>query len=280
MHYQKIKNLKNYCLLACDKMFDKEKFRHDLLMCFDEFKKGLITDDNQWVVKGFIDVYKNIYTISLDTKVISKIIELMIFPIILNFASKHKYKVLLAEHQNHYPDITFISENNEKIAVDLKTTYYKSENTVNGFTLGSFTGYFRDRNSNKNILFPYDEYSAHFVLGIIYKRSEENIDEYKKYTINDLTNIVSVASDFTFLIQEKWKLASDKPGSGNTKNIGSVKNVDDLISGNGSFADRGEEIFDRYWMHYCTNDMARAIDSKPPYKNLEEYDTWVKKFKR
>ena len=257
-------------------MYDKEKFRKELLGYFGEFKKVVSTDDNEWVVKGFIDVYKNIYTISLDTKVISKIIELMIFPTILAFASEHNYKVLPAEHQNHYPDITFITEDGEKIAVDLKSTYYKNQTSVNGFTLGSFTGYFRNRTSTKNILFPYDEYSAHFVLGVIYRRTEQEVNEYKKYTIDDLKSIASVANDFTFLLQEKWKLATDKPGSGNTKNIGSVKKIDELVNGKGPFASRGEEIFDNYWTNYYTKDMARAIDSKPPYTNLREYDNWVK----
>lgn len=256
-------------------MINKEEFRNELLGYFDEFKDVITTENNEWVVKGFIDVYKNIYTISLDTKVISKIIELMLFPSVLEFASEHNYKVLPAEHQNHYPDITFITENNEKIAVDLKSTYFKNKNSVNGFTLGSFTGYFRNRYSNKNILFPYNEYSAHYVLGVIYRRTDDEVDECKKYTIDDLKSIASVANDFTFLLQEKWKLGTDKPGSGNTKNIGSVKKVDELINGKGPFAKRGENIFDKYWMNYLTKDMAKAIDSDQPYRNLKEFDKWV-----
>ena len=252
-------------------MLEKEEFRKDVLSYFKEFKKIVTTDNNEWVVKGFIDIYKNIYTISLDTKVISKIIELMIFPSLLKFASEHNYKVLPAEHQNHYPDITFISEDNKKIAVDLKSTYYKNKNSVNGFTLGSFTGYFRDRESTKNILFPYNEYSAHFVLGVVYRRTEQKVDEYKQYTVDDLKSIVSVANDFTFLFQEKWRIATDKPGSGNTKNIGSVKKINELVNGKGTFSD-----LDNYWMNYNTKDMARAIDSKPPFTNLEEYKVWVK----
>ena len=257
-------------------MLEKEEFRKDVLSYFKEFKKIVTTDNNEWVVKGFIDIYKNIYTISLDTKVISKIIELMIFPSLLKFASEHNYKVLPAEHQNHYPDITFISEDNKKIAVDLKSTYYKNKNSVNGFTLGSFTGYFRDRESTKNILFPYNEYSAHFVLGVVYRRTEQKVDEYKQYTVDDLKSIVSVANDFTFLFQEKWRIATDKPGSGNTKNIGSVKKINDWVTGKGTFSDLGEDVFDNYWMNYNTKDMARAIDSKPPFTNLEEYKVWVK----
>ncbi|WP_298533994.1 type II restriction endonuclease [uncultured Methanobrevibacter sp.] len=260
-------------------MFEKEEFREELLGYFDEFKRVVTTEDNEWVVKGFIDVYKNIYTISIDTKVISKIIELMIFPSILQFASENNYKVLPAQHQNHYPDITFITEDNEKIAVDLKSTYYKNRTSVNGFTLGSFTGYFRNRSSTKNILFPYEEYSAHYVLGVVYRRTEQEVDEYKKYTIDDLRSISSVANDFTFLLQEKWKLATDKPGSGNTKNIGSVKKINELVNGLGPFSTRGEKVFDDYWMNYLTNDMARMLDSTPPYTNLREYDLWVQNLK-
>lgn len=115
-------------------MFQKEEFRKELLEYFDEFKNVITTEDNEWAVKGFIDIYKNIYTIPSDTKVISKIVELMLFPSVLKFASEHNYKVLPAKHQNHYPDITLITEENEKIAIDLKSTYYKNKDSVNGFT--------------------------------------------------------------------------------------------------------------------------------------------------
>ena len=45
------------------------------------------TDKGEWTVKGFIDVFKNIYTISSDTKIVSKILEIHIFPEILLFLS-------------------------------------------------------------------------------------------------------------------------------------------------------------------------------------------------
>lgn len=88
------------------------------------------------MIKGFIDVYRNIYTVSVDTKVISKIIELMLFPVISQFARQHNYRMILSEHQNHYPDISFIATDDTKFALDLKSTYRMSEKTVNGFTLG------------------------------------------------------------------------------------------------------------------------------------------------
>jgi DNA modification methylase len=39
------------------------------------YKNFLETTNNEWIVKGFIDVNKNVYTITNDTKVVSKIIE-------------------------------------------------------------------------------------------------------------------------------------------------------------------------------------------------------------
>ncbi len=56
------------------------------------FDKAISTEDGNWVVKGFIDIYENIYTISSDTKVISKIIELYIFPKILEFVPKTNWR--------------------------------------------------------------------------------------------------------------------------------------------------------------------------------------------
>ncbi len=94
----------------------------------------------------------------------------------------------------------------------------------------------------------------------------------KKYRLEELETIASVASDFEFFVQEKYKIASDRPGSGNTKNIGSVIQSSKLVAGEGPFADLGEEIFNDYWMFYLTEDMARAAElHKRPYANLKSY---------
>jgi len=259
---------------------DVGDFREKLLAHFDKFACTLATDSGDWIVKGFIDVYRNIYTISVDTKVVSKIIELMLFPVISQFAAEYGYRMVLSEYQNHYPDISFIAPDETKIALDLKSTYRTGTKTVNGFTLGAFTGYFRQRQSSKNITFPYEQYAAHFVLGIIYSHHNEVIDERRIYTLDELQDIVSVVKDFTFLLQEKWRIAGERPGSGNTKNIGSVRDIHALINGNGVFASYGEEVFDDYWMNYLTGDMARAIDSHVPYSNLEEYRKWCGRLSR
>jgi len=149
-------------------MSTKQEFNIQL----KDFVKGLqnyiSTEDGQWTVKGFVDVYKNVYTISSDTKIVSKILEIHLFPKILEFAKEYGYKLILADHQNYYPDISFIKFDDEqsRFAVDFKTTYRNTLKSYlcNRFTLGSHGKYFEDRNSTKNIQFPYGSYAGHFCL--------------------------------------------------------------------------------------------------------------------
>ena len=63
-----------------------EEFEKSLAGFVDELQKYVLTETGEWTIKGFIDVYKNIYTISSDTKIISKILEIHVFPEILKFA--------------------------------------------------------------------------------------------------------------------------------------------------------------------------------------------------
>ena len=222
------------------------------------FNSVVATPNGDWVIKGFIDIARNIYTISVDTKVISKIMELLLFPELTRFAKKYGLKMVLPEHQNFYPDVSFVDDDDHRFALDLKSTYRVDANRVNGMTLGAFTGYFRERKSTKNITFPYGSYRGHFVLGVIYSKTDELIDERRRYKFRELKRIPSVIKDFQFFAQEKYCIASDRPGSGNTKNIGSVTEIDKLINGSGPFASLGEDVFDDYWMYYLTQDMARA----------------------
>lgn len=247
-----------------------EIFREELLKQLEANIGNLQDKDKAWIVKGFIDIYKNVYTIFIDTKVISKIIELMLFPIIARFAQENGLEMILAEHQNHYPDISFLDHSdNSLFALDIKSTYKLSETKVNGFTLGAFTGYFRNRDSTKNITFPYSKYNKHFVLGVIYKKQEAKNDEKKVYSIDQIDSILSVISDFEFILHEKYRLAISRPGSGNTKNIGSTNDIEKLKNGDATFSKLGIEIFDDYWRYYLTKNM--SPDGPPPYCNIKEY---------
>jgi hypothetical protein len=258
---------------------DKNKYKLEFKKELDNFanrlEKYVSTDNGDWSIKGFIDVYKNIYTISSDTKIVSKILEIHIFPQILQFAESIDYKIILAEKQNWYPDLTFVSKKNDevKFALDIKTTFRRNEKTA-GFTLGSHGGYFKERDKDKNIQFPYNQYSGHFCLGVIYTRTDvtddlaeteifqvqelqeeyetpnKKVGEREVTTVKELKSITSVIKDFDFFASEKWKIASDKQGSGNTANIGSIVDIADLKSGNGIFSQLGEEWFDEYWINH------------------------------
>lgn len=80
----------------------KEEFYQLLTQFVSSLDTHVSTDDGQWRIKGFIDVCRNIYTISSDTKIISKILEIHLFPRILSFAEDTGYRIVLAEHQNYY----------------------------------------------------------------------------------------------------------------------------------------------------------------------------------
>lgn len=233
----------------------KDEFKQVLRELADTLSGHVATEDQQWTVKGFIDVFRNVYTISADTKIVSKILEIHLFPVLLKFAQEHGYRIVLADHQNYYPDLSFVSAKDDslKFAVDFKTTYRlpNKPGFCNGFTLGSHGSYFIERDKKKNIQFPYSQYSGHFCLGIIYTRTDSgDIDETRVYKDDQLQSIVSVIRDIEFFACEKWEIASDSQGSGNTANIGSIVRIEDILSGNGVFKNLGEEWFDEYWMNY------------------------------
>jgi hypothetical protein len=262
-------------------MTEKDQFTQQLNQFVTELKGHVSSKDGQWTIKGFIDIFRNVYTISSDTKIVSKILEIHLFPKILMFARNSGYKIVLAEHQNYYPDISFIKANDEsvKFAVDFKTTYRnpKKPHLCNGFTLGSHGKYFEHRTSTKNIQFPYGSYSGHFCLGIIYDRIEGTaIDEINTHSIDELHSIVSVAKNFQFFVAEKWKIASDKSGSGNTANIGSINNISDLVSGKGMFSKLGEEWFDEYWMNYKKITIQDGKGGTKKISNLREFVEYKK----
>jgi hypothetical protein len=59
---------------------DKNDFLNALRQEIATFRSAVSTQNGDWTIKGFIDIAKNIYTISTDTKVISKVMELLLFP--------------------------------------------------------------------------------------------------------------------------------------------------------------------------------------------------------
>lgn len=239
------------------------------------YKSFLETDSGDWVVKGFIDINKNVYTITNDTKVVSKVIEILLIPKLFAFAEKNGLELELPSKQNYYPDLTFKDEEGHLFAVDFKSSYYQGDK-INGLTLGSYWGYFRNRDSVMNMDHAYNEYSSHLVLGILYKQSVEKKNEKKIFQIDELDAIHSVIEKFIFFVQPKWKIASDNPGSGNTRNIGGIASISKILAGQGTFEPLGEDVFDDYWMGYFNKaDAQRAGIGSPHYYNLKTYKQYV-----
>lgn len=57
----------------------KEEFFQLLTEEVKSYKSFLETDSQDWIVKGFIDIDKNVYTITNDTKVVSKLLKSCLF---------------------------------------------------------------------------------------------------------------------------------------------------------------------------------------------------------
>lgn len=98
------------------------------------------------------------------------------------------------------------------------------------------------------------------------------------YSIDELKAIKSVIEHFIFFVQPKWKIASDRAGSGNTRNIGGIVEIGNLVAGKGPFSDLGEDVFDDYWMNYFNAADARnAGIVAPRYHNLASYKEYLDK---
>src|SRR5260221_9418279 len=101
-----------------------EQFLSHLQAHAASFAKAVATDEGEWIINGFIDVYQRIYSISVDTKIVSKVLELLLFPMFVEFGEKHGLESLLCPQQNFYPDLTFFYRaSGIKFAVDIKSTY-------------------------------------------------------------------------------------------------------------------------------------------------------------
>lgn len=282
----------------------KNKFVCDFKDNLETLRQSVTTEDFQWTIKGFLDVYKNLYTISFDTKVVSKILEIHLYPILNNLAERMGYKIEYPDCQNYYPDLTYtkIDDESIKFAVDIKTTFRrikktkKSTTSAVGFTLGSHGSYFTNRNSTKNIQYPYKDYKGHFCLAIVYTQAKEHdedmndLNEMKTFRISDLgtvdnnsnfrrtviekdtlSEVVSVMKDLKFYFVEKWKIASDGEGSGNTANIGSTKKEKNLEKEDGVFYKLGEKIFDDYWKNYGSIDFTDPLGESKKITNIWDY---------
>lgn len=222
---------------------------------------------------GILDSSNKIHTLGTDSKIIGRIFEMFVQPILEKIAQRHGMILTTPKSQTIYPDFVMMSTSlaTDKIAIDVKTTYVDSPQSTIKFTLGSYGSYMR--NNTKNIAYYYTDYAKHYVIGFIYKRNGL-AQESQVFDYEEREKIIFPFYDVKYFMQEKYKIAGDKPGSGNTENIGSflTKEVSNLKFGKGPFSELGEDVFDLYWKYY-----PRYRSAEKSYTSLKEFVTWFPK---
>ncbi|WP_321363629.1 type II restriction endonuclease [uncultured Celeribacter sp.] len=223
---------------------------------------------DSYKVCGIVDQTGCVYPLGADTKVLSTIFELVSRPAVYATAKALGYECLEPTVQNHYPDFTFhkgLGENG-KIAIDVKTTYRRNDGDKFGYTLGGYTSFIRPGNERKNIVFPFDQYSEHWVIGFVYNRiGTKKAQAEHSFSLDQLVDIPLPFENVEVFVQEKWRISSDRAGSGNTTNIGSINGtIEDFRAGNGPFKD--EDEFLEYWRSY-----GRTKADRGDFSNIGEF---------
>lgn len=120
-----------------------------------DIKAALITEverlENSYAVYGFINRERDIYPIGSYTKVLSTVFELISRPAIYSIGKTFDYDVVEPAAQ------------------------------------GSYTSFIRPGNEKKNIVFLFNEYATHLVVGFVYNRAVEKKFALKhKYPLEQL----------------------------------------------------------------------------------------------
>lgn len=220
---------------------------------------------------GILDSSDCIHTLGTDSKIIGRIFEMYTQPVLEEIAEELEYIIKTPKSQTVYPDFVLFKPEKptEKIAIDIKTTYINTERSTIKFTLGSYGSYMR--NNTKNIEYKYTDYSKHYVIGFVYKRNGL-AQESHIYKYENRKEITFPYNDVKYFIEEKYKIAGDRPGSGNTENIGSfpTKDFSDLQFGKGPFSELGQDVFDIYWKYF-----PKYRSATKEYTSLDEFLNWL-----
>lgn len=220
---------------------------------------------------GILDSNNQIHTLGTDSKIIGRIFEMFTQPVLEEIAAENGYILKTPESQTVYPDFIMMKsdDSDKKIAIDIKSTYVSFDHSNIKFTLGAFSSYMR--NNTKNIEYKYTDYIKHYVIGFIYKRNGA-AQESKVYDLNCREQIILPYHDVKYFISEKYKIAGDKPGSGNIENIGSfsTRDINDLKDGKGPFSELGQDIFDLYWKYY-----PKYRSTEQNYTSLAGFLNWL-----
>lgn len=239
----------------------------------DEIIEGIIQElpktDKDWELLGFINERKDIYTFGHDSKIIGRLFEIIVEPVLQKVADNLGLKLVFSTSQTVYPDFYFENDQGRRFAVDIKSTYRR---TRNSFTQGSFTSYLRD--NTKNIDGNYSLYDKHYMIMFIYDREGKPSDGV--FTLDDLPEITAAYKNVDVAVMEKYRVGGDKPGSGNTDNIGTfkAKQFEAFSYGAGPFAFLGNDCYVDYWRNYPRNTLPKK-ERELLYNNLNEYFSWL-----
>ena len=243
----------------------------DINVVKSEILKELIDlKDPKKEIVGFAGKDKKVYTVGSDSKIIGRLFEVLTQPKLEKVAKKLHLNLNESPKQTIYPDFWLSNPNNpdrNRIAIDIKTTYRHGKKSKFGFTLGSYTSFLR--NGTKNIAGSYDMYSTHLIIGFIYTRNVNYVTEVIPFS--EVESATPAVLDIDYFVAEKYKISGEKPGSGNTANIGTIssENMLDFSGERGPFATIGNNIFEDYWRNYPTP--SERANNKDKYKDLEGY---------
>lgn len=245
-------------------------------LTLDKFSQRLrsLTTGWDWEVEGFVDKKGYVYPIDTDTKVISTAFERLVSPVVRTIAKEFGYNVETA-NQTTYPDFTLTrhgrDKNPHRIALDVKTTY-RSSNMV--LTLGGYNSFLR--NNTKNILYPYDSYAEHWIVGFLYEQ-RASFREYDLESMPRHGEIPCPYQNVFLFIRDKHSLTGLRAGSGNTKNIGSFRaqSPADFEEKSGPFSifRRPKEACDHYWRNYERySDVISTASSLEIHEDFTEFE--------
>ena len=143
--------------------------------------------------------------------------------------------------ERSYPDIELAGPTfGDRIhAADIKCARRSKSGTSLQSSIALYTGntYFLwPQLKFSGILRPYDDYSSHLVIVVVYDFHADRPERI---------------SNLQLLAHESWCIASTKRASATREYIGSVRRIEDLTAGKGEFESR--EAFETYWRSSARN---------------------------
>jgi len=210
-----------------DNRIDFEKEFHELF------------DDMKWNIQGMIDTDGNAIPVPKNSTCITAIIEQKGLEILKKWAKEKGITYIPAPNTRTYPDATLQDGplDNKIIAVDFKTARRESSNRCSKLTIGSYAGYFVNPDRQlPGCRIPYGDFSEHWIIAFLYDWDD----------LKDTSEMVSIVE---VVVAQKWEIASRSTGTGTTKHIGSICDINRLKSRRGDF--NTKEDFGKYWRNYA-----------------------------